>query len=83
MDELCPIRCHWCLFRHFTMTSPSLNIPQNLFEKRTNYLSDHQANATYSCTIKGLTKEEVQNRPPQDMPLGHVSYFEVKAIETL
>lgn len=26
--------------------------------------------------------EEVQNRPPQDVPLGHVN-FELKAIETL
>ena len=30
-----------------------------------------------------ISLEGVQNRPPQDVRLWHVNYFELKAIETL
>lgn len=39
------------------------------------------------CMLDGgpavTPREGVQNRPPVDVPLGHVNYFELRAIETL
>lgn len=32
---------------------------------------------------QSTASEGVQNRPPQDVPLGHVNYFELKSTETL
>ena len=33
-------------------------------------------------TERERDRERVQNRPPQDMPLWHLDYFKLKAVET-
>ena len=41
------------------------------------------ASTDYHATRNGKPSCGAQNRPPQEVPLEHVIYFELKTIETL